>query len=306
MYLEHFGLEDYPFSLSPDTAYFCNQGAWQEALNVVLVALAGGEGFIKVTGEVGTGKTMLCRTLLRRLDADYTTAWIANPCVSANGLRLSLADELGLRLPGNAGQHRILRELNGAMMEAREQQRPVVLVLDEAQSMPDETLEALRLLTNLETERAKLLQVVMFGQPELDARLAQERWRQLRQRITFAYTLGQLGPEEVRGYVSHRLAVAGSHGARLFSERALHALYRSSDGLPRLINILAHKALLAAWGEGSGSVDRAHVQRAARDTGDARDPGGGRIGWWAAASVAAALLVAAAGMVHWYGLGVAA
>ncbi len=305
MYLEHFGLDDFPFSLSPDTTYFCNQGAWQEALNVVLVALEGGEGFVKVTGEVGTGKTMLCRTLLNRLEDRYTTAWVPNPYVSANGLRLSLADELGLKLPGNAGQHRVLRELTAALLQAREAERPVVLVLDEAQSMPDETLEALRLLTNLETERVKLLQVVMFGQPELDTRLSGDRWRQLRQRITFSYTLGHLECREVRSYVGHRLSVAGSGGSELFRSDAVDALCSCSGGLPRLVNILAHKALLAAYGEGRGSVGRHHVLRAARDTNEALRPGRTRLAWWAA-SVGAALVVIAVGMAHWHGLGVAA
>ncbi|QIT55555.1 AAA family ATPase [Aquisalimonas sp. 2447] len=305
MYLEHFGLDDFPFSLSPDTTYFCNLGAWQEALNVVLVALDGGEGFIKVTGEVGTGKTMLCRTLLNRLEDRYTTAWVPNPYVSANGLRLSLADELGLKLPGNAGQHRVLRELTAALLQARQAERPVVLVLDEAQSMPEDTLEALRLLTNLETERAKLLQVVMFGQPELDARLSANRWRQLRQRITFSYTLGHLDCREVRSYVGHRLAVAGSGGGELFSGGAMDALCTSSAGLPRLVNILAHKALLAAYGEGRDSVGWQHVLRAARDTDEALQPGRSRRSWWAA-SVVATLVVIAAGIAHWHGLGMTA
>ncbi|MFO7858956.1 MAG: AAA family ATPase [Ectothiorhodospiraceae bacterium] len=269
MYLTHFGLKDYPFSLTPDTAYFYNRGAWQEALNVLLVALDGNEGFIKVTGEVGTGKTLLCRTLLNRLGSDYTTAWIPNPYVSANGLRLALADELGLQLPGNTSQHRLLRELNHRLMAVAEAGRPAVIVLDECQAMPDETLEALRLLTNLETERRKLLQVVMFGQPELDERLNQSRWRQLRQRITFSHQLAPLAGEELDGYVGHRLAVAGHDGRPLFTDGALTALHRHSQGVPRLVNILAHKALLAAYGQGSQRIGRSHVQRAVRDTGEA-------------------------------------
>ena len=270
MYLQHFGLREFPFSLTPNTEYFFNEGPHHEALNVLLVAIRSGEGFIKITGEVGTGKTQLCRQLLKALDRDFSTAYVPNPFINANGLRMALADELGLDLPRNLGQHRVLRAVTDRLLELNQDGRPVVLVLDEAQSMPEETLEALRLLTNLETERLKLLQVVLFGQPELDERLARTSLRQLRQRITFSYALRPLARDTVDRYLNHRLQIAGYQGEPLFDARARAGLFDASGGVPRLVNVLGHKAMMAAYGEGQHYVRRHHVSRAAADTEETR------------------------------------
>jgi MSHA biogenesis protein MshM len=275
MYTEFFGLTEPPFSLTPNTSFFIGSATHQEALNTLLVAVRSGEGFMKIVGEVGTGKTLLCRTFLNRLEQDgYITAYIPNPYVGPNTLLLGVADELGIAYPEKLNQHQLLKLLTEFLVAVATEGKRVVLCLDEAQAMPVETLEALRLLTNLETERAKLLQVVLFGQPELNQRLDEERIRQLKQRITFTYQLRSLSQEEVGYYVGNRLAIAGYKGMRLFTDGAIKRLYRGSGGVPRLVNILANKALLAAYGEGQREVKEKHVDLAVADT----ESASGRLG----------------------------
>ncbi len=246
MYLNHFGLSEPAFTLTPDTEFFFNYGTHQEALNVLLLALQSGEGFIKVTGEVGTGKTLICRHLLNLLGDDFVTAYIPNPFLNPTALRMALAEELGISFARNVGQHRLLQLITERLLELHGKGKQVVLLLDEAQAMPDESLEALRLLTNLETEKRKLLQVVLFGQPELDVRLAQRKLRQLKQRIVFSYQLHPLERSALGEYVQHRLRIAGYHGPSLLSAGALKQLHRASRGIPRLVNLLCHKSLMAA------------------------------------------------------------
>ncbi len=276
MYEAYFGLREPPFGITPDTsfAYACN--SHQEALNTLLVATRNGEGFMKVTGEVGTGKTLLCRRFLAALDARFVSAYIPNPYLEPRTLMFALSDELGISLPRESDQHQLLKELSRSLLNFARQGKTVVVCLDEAQAMPDETLEALRLLTNLETEKRKLLQVVLFGQPELDTRLAQDAVRQLRQRITFQYRLSALTRDEVDHYLSHRLRVAGHRGDRVFVSAAVREIHKASHGVPRLINIIAHKALLLAFGEGLQQVLLKHVRSAAADTPAAVPPSR----WW--------------------------
>jgi MSHA biogenesis protein MshM len=269
MYKTHFGLASLPFTITPDTGFFHNAGTHQEALNVLLVALRTGEGFIKVTGEVGTGKTLLCRQLLNSLEADFVTAYLPNPFLNPTALRMALAEELGIAFARNIGQHRLLKLITERLVELNAAGKRVVLLLDEAQAMPDDSLEALRLLTNLETEHEKLMLVVLFGQPELDRRLAHPHLRQLRQRILFSHRLQPLGRADLRAYLDHRLRVAGHRGDTLFSPRALRRLHRASRGIPRLVNVLCHKALLAAYGRGDRIIDHRHMRRAIADTEDA-------------------------------------
>ncbi len=267
MYAAHFGLRELPFSITPDTSFFFAHASYREALNTLLVAARSGEGFIKVVGEVGTGKTLLCRKFLSALDArQFVTAYIPNPYLEPMTLLLAVADELGIKYPPGVHQHQLLRHITRFLLDSYAEGRRVLLCLDEAQALPVETLEALRLLTNLETERRKLLQVVLFGQPELDARLAHPSVRQLKQRITFSCRLEPLTRSEFTLYVQHRLTVAGHSGTRLFAARAERALYRASGGIPRLANILAHKAMMAAFGEGAARIGCAHVQAAIADT----------------------------------------
>lgn len=277
MYESHFGLKEPPFSLTPDTSYFYAYPDHQEALNALLVALRMGEGFIKVVGEVGTGKTLVCRKLLNTLgDEGLVTAYIPNPLLTPTSLYYSLAQELGLAFPKNIGQHRVLGLIYDELIRLRSENRQVALLLDEAQALPAESLEAVRLLTNLETEKHKLLQVVLFGQPELDLHLGQPSARQLKQRITFSEYLNPLSPDGITGYLNHRLNVAGYRGESLFSIKAIDLLGMGSRGIPRLVNILAHKALLACYGEGGGTVKQVHIQSAIDDTEGAEMP---RVGW---------------------------
>ena len=278
MYLAHFGLQEMPFSLTPDTAYVFSTRAHQEALNTLLVAAGSGEGFIKITGEVGCGKTLLCRRFLSALGNDYVTCYLPNPNLTPRTLLLTLAEELGETLPASANSYRLNKALGQRLLALASEGKRVVVCLDEAQALSLANLEALRLLSNLETEKRKLMQVVLFGQPELDETLARSDLRQLRQRIAFAYRLSGLTPNELAFYLEHRLRIAGHVGGSVFSSAAVRRLQRASDGTPRLVNVLAHKALMAAFGEGSSSVEARHLRSAERDT--AHSIQGQRPGWF--------------------------
>lgn len=275
MYLDHFGLTELPFGITPDTSYTVITRSHQEALNTLLVALNSGEGFIKITGEVGTGKTLLCRRLLQALPEGSVSAYLPNPYLAPRTLLLALAEELGVEISGDSDDYHLLQSVNRALLAHAAADRQVVVCIDEAQAMPLETLESLRLLSNLETEKRKLLQIVLFGQPELDRKLADPSVRQLLQRIAFHYRLGGLAREEIANYLAHRLRVAGYRGEVVFGPRAVRCLHRASRGTPRLLNILAHKSLLAVYGEGRHSVRAANVRRAAADT-----EGAASAGWW--------------------------
>lgn len=269
MYLQHFGLRELPFSLTPNTQFFLNMASYHKAYNMLMVSLANAEGFIKIVGEVGTGKTMLCRKVLNTLEEDkeaYVTAYIPNPVLSPKGLFLAFAEELNIEIDQDVGHHRLLKAITEKLVEYSANNKQVVLFIDEAHAMPEQTLEALRLLTNIETEQVKLFQVVLFAQPELDISLSQPSLRQLRQRITFSFEIEALDREGVERYVVHRVATAGYNGPFLFSKRALDYLYRASDGIPRVINILCHKALMVAFGKGERTVQVDHIKSAAEDT----------------------------------------
>ena len=273
MYLTHFQLREYPFGITPDTSFYFSSAASQQALNTLLVAARSGEGFIKITGEVGTGKTLLCRQLLRALAQEsFQTAYIPNPALTPHGLLAALALELGVDTVGLAlapeprHQPALLAALNERLLALAEAGQRVVVCLDEAQAMPIETLEALRLLTNLETEKRKLLQVVIFGQPELDAKLDHVSIRQLKQRITFDDRLMPLTRDELGRYLAHRMSVAGWEGERCFSAAAVRLIHLRTGGYPRLANVVAHKALLCAYGRGRRRVGWSEAREALRDT----------------------------------------
>ncbi|WP_429179278.1 ExeA family protein [Aeromonas salmonicida] len=271
MYLNHFGLQEAPFGLTPNTGFYYGLPPHEEALQVLNWALAQGEGFIKVTGEVGTGKTLLCRKLLSELGSEahpVRLAWLPNPHLTPAELRTALALELGLSVREGA-ELDLTDRIHRHLISLHQQGSRVVVLIDEAQALPDETLEAIRLFGNLETESNKLLQIVLFGQPELDARLAKPHLRQLRQRIGFSYCLRPLRFDETRAYLEHRLQISGYRGAPLFAGYAMRLLWRASRGIPRLINILAQKCLMLAYGQGARQIDSRLVRLAIRDTDDA-------------------------------------
>lgn len=268
MYENFFGLQEQPFSLTPNTQFFCELPRYQEALNVLLFSLEQGEGFLKITGEVGLGKTLLCRELLNRLPNQFKTAYIPNPMMTPAEFNLALARELGVTIDHSLDQHTLQQKIQDQLINLRNQGLHSVLIVDESQCMSDEMLEALRLITNLETESTKLLQVVLFGQPELDARLSKTKFRQLQQRITFSYTLTPLTREETDAYISHRLMAAGYKQGALFTKKAKKKLYTSSQGVPRIINIIANKAILAAYGSGAKQIDSREINHAISDSKD--------------------------------------
>ena len=265
-YLRHFGLREAPFGITPDTSFFCACRSTQEALNTLLVAVSNGEGFIKITGEVGTGKTLLCRKFLATLGSGWVTAYIPNPAIEPRTLLLELADELGVRVDPGVDQHYLLKGITRTLLTLARERKRVVLCMDESQAMPLETLEALRLLTNLETEKRKLLQVVLFGQPELDRKLASESIRQLRQRITFQYDIKPLAEDEVGAYVNHRLAVAGYLGQPLLTAPARRTR-RFSGSKRRESSSSSNLCRLQCWkrhaGCGTGCTSRLSPMRRA-------------------------------------------
>lgn len=265
----HFGLHEPPFGLTPDTDYFFAAQPHREAHETLLYALSAGEGFLVVSGEVGTGKTLLLRRLLNTLPPSCQTAFVPNPGLEPSGLYAAIATEFGLSASGSRETliHRLERHF---IKLAQQHKRPVVLI-DEAQALPATTLEAVRLLTNLETEKHKLLQVVLFGQPELMSRLTQKNTRQILTRVSFHAVLRPMNRREISQYVQHRLRVAGAAG-ELFSGFARFALWRASRGLPRLINIIAAKAMMLAYGQGASRILRRHIAAAAHDTLAARKP----------------------------------
>ena len=270
MYLKYFGLRELPFTITPDTGFFMNRAGYQDALNVLLIALRSGEGFVKVTGEVGVGKTLLCRKLINSLDGNYVTAYIYNPYLQPETLLYAIADEIGVEYEPTINRHILEKNITAALLDIHANGKQMILCLDEAQAMPIKTLEVIRLLTNIETEKKKLIQVVLFGQPELDTVLEHPSIRQLKQRITYSYKLLPLNRAALGKYVQHRLVVAGGNGNNLFSNTILNQLHKASGGVPRLVNILSHKSLLAAYGDGSRSIKSRHMQAAIKDTMEAQ------------------------------------
>ncbi|MCQ8879161.1 AAA family ATPase [Pseudoalteromonas shioyasakiensis] len=268
MYLSFFNLSEMPFTLTPNTEFFCALAPHNEAMQVLMTALEMGEGFIKVTGEVGTGKTLLCRKLLNQIEHDYTLAYLPNSYLSPDELRWALAVELGMEVDKQLDQQALSQLINHHLLALQKEGKKVVLLIDEAQSLSWDALEALRLFTNIETESEKLIQVILFGQPELDEKLAHTRVRQLRQRISFSYQLRPMTTGEVIYYINHRLQVAGFKGAPLFTKQLGLKIARASRGIPRLVNILCHKTLLQAYGEGLTEVNSRHINLAVKDTED--------------------------------------
>lgn len=283
MYTTHFGLKEAPFSLTPDSAFFFLNENRQAALTTLRYAIDSGEAFIKITGEVGTGKTTLCRYLLNELGDGYLSAYIYNPQLDPANMLQAVVEELGESPDSGDNYHTTVKKLRTVLLQRTTEGKRVILLVDEAQALPIKTLETLRLLSNLETEKLKLMQIVLFGQPELEAHLDQPEVRQLKQRITFTYQLTPLNFQETRTYLDHRLRCAGYKGPELFDKKSLRLIHSASKGVPRLLNILAHKALIAAYADGQRTITGKAVARAAADTPQAFALGFmQKLGWWSA------------------------
>ena len=264
MYEQFYGLAAPPFSITPDPRYLFFSRGHREAFEHMLYGITQRKGFIQITGEVGAGKSTLCRAVLEELGPAYATALVFNPVLSGMQLLRAILHELGLDDSGN-DRLRLTRRLNDFLLGRSQAGQDVALFIDEAQDLTDAMLEEVRLLSNLETDDRKLLQIVLLGQPELRARLARSELRQLRQRITVRYHLGPIAPEETEAYIFHRLAVAGANGRPTFTPAAVRAIHRRSRGVPRLINALCDKTLLAGYVEERDRLGWRQVRRAARD-----------------------------------------
>lgn len=291
MYSQHFGLAKSPFRITPDPEMFFPGGNRGAVLDALVYAVSRGEGIVKVVGEVGSGKTMLCRMLERELPDHCEIIYLANPRLEPEEILHAIAIELELPLAPTATRVEALRALHDYLLTRHAANRRVVMFVEEAQSMPLATLEEIRLLSNLETSQEKLLQIVLFGQPELDAKLARHEIRQLNERITFRFSLAPFRPAEIRDYLNTRLRASGYRGPDLFGAWAIRELARHSRGLLRRINVLADKALLAAFAANARRVTASHVRLAARDSGFAAS------GRWRPVLLAASLAALAAGVL---------
>ena len=271
LYLEHFGLNEPPFRITPHTDFFFEGAERGATLEALAYAVLHDEGIVKVSGEVGSGKTMLCRMLMERLPAEVATIYLATPSFARDEILQAIADDLELKL--SERRTVALRELQEHLITLYGAGRRVVILIDEAHVMPEDTLEQVRLLSNLESSRHKLLQIVLFGQPELDATLAKASLRQLRDRITHGFRMRPLPVPEVVKYLDFRMRAAGYRGPQVFTPRASRRIASASGGLTRRINILADKALLAAYSEASHAVTPRHVMAAVADSEFAAAPG---------------------------------
>lgn len=299
MYLEHFGLREAPFRITPHTEFFfagANRGATLDAL---AYAISNDEGIVKVSGEVGSGKTMLCRMLLEKLSPDFETVFLANPSLTREEILFAIASELKAPLPDERTRL-LLGALQDRLIEIYATGRRVIVLIDEAHAMPPETLEEIRLLSNLETSRHKLVKIALFGQPELDQHLSNPSMRQLRERITHNFALEPLRRNDVSAYLMFRMRAAGYRGPDLFTPAARQLISDASEGLTRRINILADKALLAAFSEGGHMIDARQVKAAIADAqfGPMRSS---PPSWQMRAGIGAAALVAVAGLAYFAG-----
>jgi type II secretory pathway predicted ATPase ExeA len=266
MYYEHFGLTQPPFKITPNTDFFFGGGNRGPILEALIYAITQGEGIVKVTGEVGSGKTMLCSMLQTRLPAQVETVYLANPSVSPEEILHAIAFELQLDIARDASRLAVMHAIQDFLVQRHADGKRVVLFVEESQGMPIPTLEEIRLLSNLETKSDKLLQIVLFGQPELDDNLRQNQIRQLKERITHSFRLEPLTAPETREYLMFRLRAAGYRGPDLFSDAIVREIARISGGLTRRINLIADKALLAAFAENTHTLRQKHIDAAVRDS----------------------------------------
>jgi general secretion pathway protein A len=264
VYLEYYGLKEPPFNITPNPRFLFFSAKHREAFNHLLYGIRERKGFVQLTGEVGAGKTTLCRALLEQLGPSFSTALILNPVLDTDQLVKAIAMELNLQVKG-MDRLETVAEINRFLLQQVEHGKDTVLIIDEAQDLTRELLEQVRLLSNLETDERKLLQIVLMGQPELRDRLNEHGLRQLRQRITIRYHLNPLRSNEIGPYVQHRLQVSGANGAPYFTPPALWRIYNYSKGIPRLINAICDKCLLAGFVAQRDKIDFRMVGRARRE-----------------------------------------
>jgi MSHA biogenesis protein MshM len=294
MYYDYFGLKQPPFRITPDTSLFYPGGERGVVLEALIYAILNGEGIVKVVGEVGSGKTMLCRMLEKELPDKVEIVYLANPSLSPENILHAIAFELKLELPTDASRFEVMNSLQKYLLQRHSQGRQVVVFVEEAQSMPLRTLEEIRLLSNLETQHNKLLQIILFGQPELDEMIATPQIRQLKERITYSFRLNPFAADDIREYLNSRVRACGCRAGPLFDRTAVREVEYYSRGLLRRINILADKALLAAYADNTHTVTAAHIRQAARDS---EFVSGTRRWWlsraWIMAAVAVVVILAA-------------
>ncbi len=266
MYYEYFGLKQPPFKITPDTSLFFPGGDRGAILDALIYAIVSGEGIVKLVGEVGSGKTTLCRMLEKELPKNVEIVYLANPSLSPDNILHAIAFELNLKVKPDDSRLKVMNSLQNYLLEQHAENKQVVVFVEEAQSMPIATLEEIRLLSNLETAQNKLLQIAIFGQPELDVMISKPEIRQLKERITYSFYLSPFKPVEVKDYINSRLRACGYRSVELFNEKAIKNISKYSNGLLRRINILADKALLASYADNVDTVTAKHVKLAARET----------------------------------------
>jgi MSHA biogenesis protein MshM len=269
MYLQHFGLAQYPFSLTPNTKFFLKLPSHQEAFNNLVRALLEDGNFSKIVGEVGTGKTILCRMVLNALGSHptrFVTAYIPHPILGEDALLEAIADELSITRSTSPQIGELIKVISTEVNKAADAGKHTILFIDEAQAIPEESLNTICLLTQAQTNTKRPLQVILFGQPELDVLLESPMLSQLKQGIGFSYSLTPMDRDAVEAYLQHRLAKSGFSGAALFNAAAVDLLHEASGGIPRTINILCHKSLMVAFGKGDRLITNSHVEKAIADT----------------------------------------
>jgi MSHA biogenesis protein MshM len=264
---EHFDLKELPFELTPNLRYYCDFRTHREIAAAVEHCMEKGEPIVKIIGEIGTGKTLLCRKIVNSLDEKgFMTLYVHNPLLSPESLLCAIADELEIEHDSSIRQPYLFKKIIGKLLQCYQENQRVVLFVDEAQTLSDEALESVRMLTNLESENQKLIQIVLLGQPELSDKIAQKQLRQLQQRITFSYKLEPLAANQIEYYITNRLKTAGHASGGIFTKKANELIYGASKGVPRVANVVAYRALLASYIRGNTLVDKESVKSAITDS----------------------------------------
>ena len=265
MYEKYYGFNDKPFNLTPDSKFFYASAKHEEALNCLLLAISERNGFVVITGEIGSGKTTVCRTLLNKLDPTTKVALVLNTHLGKKELLTTILEDLSIEYRSTSKTH-LISALNKYLLQQASSDINVVLIIDEAQNLTPSVIEEIRMLSNLETEREKLIQIILMGQPELKKKLAMPKLEQFRQRVDFHYHLDPLTKEEAKEYIKHRLKKAGNNEANIFTDDAIEEVYKCSKGVPRLINLICHNALISGLVKEARSINEDIVLEAIKES----------------------------------------